>query len=223
MIAYAFLGKDRTELFSARRWPADGEWLETVTAFVGTQLLPRLDLELWEVELDEPVRELDDCVRSERGRIVAQVGTWDEDGARALTANIVERARANADEALRREGLHREADSLVGLEGLPYAEAVALVESVASPVAIDAAFFAADAEALSKGRRPEEYGADPLPEVPSAAIAANVGFVVAHAVAMAAPSGYDAAFAAERRRQLGVLEHRLGRSLEVRVDTPGES
>ena len=96
-------------------------------------------------------------------------------------------------------------------------------ESVASPVAIDAAFFAADAEALSKGRRPEEYGADPLPEVPSAAIAANVGFVVAHAVAMAAPSGYDAGFAAERRRQLGVLEHRLGRSLEVRVDTPGES
>lgn len=71
--------------------------------------------------------------------------------------------------------------------------------------------FAEDALRLASGRRPDM----PLDEGPDveqspAATAANVAYVVAHAVGTAAGDGYAEAFAAERSWQLEWLRARLG-------------
>jgi hypothetical protein len=71
--------------------------------------------------------------------------------------------------------------------------------------------FAEDALRLASGRRPDA----PLDEEPDveqapAATAANVAYVVAHAVGTAAGDGYAEAFAAERAWQLDWLRGRLG-------------
>lgn len=76
--------------------------------------------------------------------------------------------------------------------------------------------FAADAAALLTGSRPET-GATPPGEGPPTpgGIAANLGFVAAHAVAAAQAArnlddpGYEECFAAERRWQLAWLVDRL--------------
>lgn len=73
----------------------------------------------------------------------------------------------------------------------------------------DAVAFFADVVELSRGGRPDAYGLA-LESLPASlgAIAANVGFVTAHAIAASAPE-YDAAFAAERALQSAWLDARL--------------
>lgn len=79
----------------------------------------------------------------------------------------------------------------------------------------------ADAVELACGGRPDRYGFRlDGPMAPTAgAIAANLGFVTAHAVGTFSageagdPAGYEAGFASERNRQRAWLgEHVLGRS-----------
>jgi hypothetical protein len=70
--------------------------------------------------------------------------------------------------------------------------------------------FAADAASLLTGGRPET-GAMPSADGPPTpgAIAANVAFVVAHAVAMAGTEAYEDGYLAERRWQLEWLADHL--------------
>jgi hypothetical protein len=79
-----------------------------------------------------------------------------------------------------------------------------------------AAAFAADAQALVDGRRPEMWQEIPgLPPQSASATAANLGFVVAHSAGSAAAehsgdaAAYQAAFDAERAWQLDWLTERL--------------
>jgi hypothetical protein len=70
--------------------------------------------------------------------------------------------------------------------------------------------FAADAAHLLRGGRPET-GAMPFADGPPTpgAVAANVGFVVAHAVAVAGSAPYEEGYAVERRWQLAWLAAHL--------------
>lgn len=70
--------------------------------------------------------------------------------------------------------------------------------------------FAADAARLLTGGRPESDARPPADGPPTAgAIAANIAFVVAHAVAMAGTTPYEDGYRAERRWQLEWLADRL--------------
>lgn len=112
---------------------------------------------------------------------------WSDDVARAFTADCVRRACELALGDVREplEELEQKVLDRLGVEPS------------------DALAFAADAFALARGRRPDEWQAAPFDGAgaPSArAIAANLGFVVAHVAGVVAPD-YEAGFAAERRRQ----------------------
>ena len=95
------------------------------------------------------------------------------------------------------------------------AQRAAIEEPADAPA--QAAAFAADADALVKGRRPEMWEEVPgLPPQSPSATAANLGFVVAHAAGSAAversgdPAAYQPAFDGERAWQLEWLTGRLG-------------
>jgi hypothetical protein len=114
-------------------------------------------------------------------------GVWTDDVARAFTADCV---RWICELAL-------------GSVGGPLDELEHLVLDRVRSEPSDALAFAADAVALSRGRRPEEWSAAPFDGhgAPSAkSVAANLGFVLAHAAGCLA-ADYHVGFAAERRRQ----------------------
>jgi hypothetical protein len=97
------------------------------------------------------------------------------------------------------------------------AHAVARAKGTSGFVA-EALAYVADAVALARGERPGRYGLHPAAAVmPTVgAIAANLGFVVAHALgcahadAVGDPAAYEAGVQAERARQRAWLSERLG-------------
>lgn len=114
-------------------------------------------------------------------------GAWTDDVARAFTADCVRRI----------------CELALGAVGGPLDELEHLVFDRLRSEPSDALAFAADAVALSRGRRPEEWDAPPFDGqgAPSAkAVAANLGFVVAHAAGRLAVD-HEVGFSAERRRQ----------------------
>lgn len=198
MKAYKFLSAGGVGRFSNVAWPPPGEWLEAhapldrcqagIHACSPPAFLDWLDDELWEIELDGAVEHDDGTIVALRGRLVGRVDRWDGSAAARFTAFCVDRAHAGAVTALRSAG-H---------------DAAALGA---------AAQLVADCRVLAVGGRPGELPGTATGEAPSpAAIAANVGFVAAHAAASAAAAAggdYAATFADERRRQLDWLRVEL--------------
>src|SRR5215831_5326645 len=118
MRAWKFLDTGRIAPFGGHEWPAPGDnapgaWLR----FPGREVFAcRLeDLpwwiapELWEVELEGPIRALETQVAAAAGRLVAQVVGWNSATLRAYGVACAERARDLAVEALTRDGRVEEA------------------------------------------------------------------------------------------------------------------
>ena len=233
MIAHKFLSPGARGLFSGFRWPRpqDGEpggWVEVVGplivgsngvhACVEGELVNWIDDELWAIELAGEILEHEGVLVARRGRLLHLVEHWDSASAGAFAADCVRSIRAHAAEALRREGRDQEAEALEDLDDFNELQAAAAAAArTLDGFTANAVAFVADAVELARGGRPEHYGAHPGASVPPtpAAIAANLGFVAAHAAGFAAsdgagdPSVYELGFEAERNRQCAWLAERL--------------
>lgn len=121
MRAWKFLEAGRVAPFGGHTWPVPGPsgpgaWVR----FPGREVFAcRVeDLpwwvapELWEVELEGPVRALETQVAAAAGRLVRRMSGWDPDTLRAYGAACAERARDLAVEALGRDGRAGEAEAL---------------------------------------------------------------------------------------------------------------
>ncbi len=231
MRAYKFLASGRVGRFSDFTWPLDG-WVESpgplaacitgVHACRVNHLPDWIDEELWVVELGGVIEESPDMLLAERGRLVSQVDAWSAATAQELADLSARRAQELAVRALRRSGRENAADNVAEAGDLLDLHARALVWSgQADGAAAVASAFAADAAALAHGRRPDtwELGvalAEPAPQQPPAATAANLAYVVAHVAGLdlvgetGDESAYASGFAAERARQVKWLVETLG-------------
>jgi len=145
VIAYKLLRADGTGVFSARRWPPPGTWLEAGSAVAcrtgvhacrPRQLPLWLGLgTLWEVELDGDVVEDERKLIAERGRLVRPVDQWNDAAARAF--------RNACADAVRRRAEHN--PELAGFAA----------DAATTPVTSIAAFISARAAELDDG--PEGY------------------------------------------------------------------
>lgn len=236
MIAYKFLAAGAVGRFSDFRWPVPsggepGAWVggaaleqcrTGIHACTLGQLLDWIDDELWTIELAGDVVVRETMVVAERGRLCERVTAWDADAARAFADSCAWRARDFAIRALRRVGLTEVAEELVDAIELARVQAVsAKATATVDERTAELTGFAADAVALAEGRRPEMWGADEpklvrVAEQTPGAVAANLGYVTAHAAgrdAVAAAGSEDAypdGVAAERAWQLGWLSERCG-------------
>lgn len=233
MIAYKFLKKGAVGLFTGHRWPTPeagepGEWVEAraalamcesgIHACTPADLASWIDDELWVIDLAGEIEVTDDVVVATRGRLLERLDGWSAETAREFATDCVLRARDLAATALDDAGRVDAAQALETSKSLHDAQARVLAfagELDAGPGATAVALFADTVELLD-GRRPiggdePTDGARPS----DGAIAANVGYVVAHLFGTAAaeassdPTAYDGAFAAERARQNAWLRERL--------------
>ena len=186
---YAFLGAGRYDLLGDFVWP-EAVWLERdFRPLHERELVDRVDVELWRIEID-----------GMRARLVERVEEWNEDRAVAFVESCIRRAcelgLGHADGAL--EELER-----------------AVAEKLRDE-RNDVLAYAADTFALARGARPEqwtEFGATGAGAPSAGAIAANLGFVVAHVAGRAATDAgreYARGFDEERERQRSWLAEQLG-------------
>jgi hypothetical protein len=232
--AYKFLGTGAIGLYSGFRWPTPsstkpGAWMEVagilelgangVHACAPDELLNWIDDELWLVELAGQIDKRDGVLLARRGRLLRRLERWNESTARVFVGDCVMRARDAAVDALRRTRDERGARALASIRDLEALEAHLVVRAKStSGFVAEALAYVADAVALAHGERPERYGLHPATTaMPTAgAIAANLGFVVAHALgcahadAVGDPAAYEAGVQAERARQRAWLSERLG-------------
>lgn len=233
MKAYKFLAAGARGRFSDVPWPlptadAPGAWIEAggpleecrcgVHACTADELLDWIDDELWEVDLGGPIESGSAGLVSERGRLLRRLSRWDASLAAAFADRCADAARTRVEDALRQLGRNADADALAQARSLARVKAIAAAcagEEPSSPAA-ELTAFVADCLLLASGARPDAPAAGtPAGRArTAAAIAANLGFVSAHvagraAVATGDDSRYDAAFAAERERQLAWLRRRL--------------
>jgi len=225
VIAYKFLGPGRTALYSGSVWPLDG-WIEAdgplalcrngVHASRGGDLPGWLDDELWIVELDGELTEDGDIVLGRRGRLIRNVDTWDGTAALAFAESCVRRMHYQAVSALELVGREEDAVRLARARDLDAIQALALEVGRTDAAPGQLLALLADAVQLIRGGRPGTYGPELGSTAPSpGAIAANVGFVVAHAFGTAAVEAagdeevYAVAFEAERARQRDWLRAQL--------------
>jgi hypothetical protein len=231
VIAYKFLGPGAIGLFSGFRWPTPregtpGAWVDVEGALVPgwngvhavtlERLTDWIDDELWIVELDGEIEDLEGVLLARSGRLLLRIEGWDEDAARAFAWHCVVSARDRAAMSLQRSGFPREAGQLSRADDTTLMEETLRIAAVARESAGKSLEFLADGVVLFAGGRPERYRDHPgvsLPATPGA-IAANLGYVVAAAAGAVAtdesgPSGFDDGFAGERRRQLEWLTGRL--------------
>lgn len=226
MNAYKFLAAGARGRFSDARWPTPaaeglpGAWLAAVGeleecrrgihACTGEQLLDWIDDELWELELAAPVVATEAGLVAPRGRLLRRVAAWNAELASRFARRCASRVHDHAVAGLRRGPFRAQAEALASAQTL--AEVNALVAAAAEAgagEATTAAAFVADCLLLEAGARPDGGGERHDGIRPSAAaIAANLAFVSAHAVA-ATSGDYDAAFAAERCGQLDWLRAQL--------------
>ena len=121
MRAWKFLESGRIAPFGGHVWPTPaggvpGEWRR----FPGREVFACriVDLpwwiapELWEIELEAPVRALDTQLAAHAGRLIRRVVAWDSAVLRAYGVACAERARGLAVEALTRDGRVEEAQAL---------------------------------------------------------------------------------------------------------------
>lgn len=225
MIAYKFLGPGRTALYSGSVWPLEG-WVEAdgplalcrngVHASRGGDLPGWLNDELWVVELDGELEEEGDVVFARRGRLVRNVDTWDGKAALAFAESCVRRMHYQAVSALEVVGRVEDAARLARARDLDEIQTLVLEIGGTESAPDQLLVLLADAVQLIRGGRPDTYGpvlgnGAPTP----GAVAANAGFVVAHAFGMAAVEAagdeevYAAAAEAERARQRDWLRAHL--------------
>lgn len=247
MIAHKYLSRGAVGLYSGFPWPTPegdgpGRWVEVsgelvagqngVHACLRTDLVDWLDDELWLVELDGYVQ-VEGLLIARRGRLLRLVEAWNDAAANAFARACVLSARDYASAALEEAGLEEEAAALRASNDYDSLQRAATFHLAG--VEGDALALLADSVELARGGRPERYGAHPGLDSrpPPAALAANLGFVAAHAAGvMTARQGnatsYDAGYERERSRQRGWLadllaEHdtatvssRMGAAVETR-------
>lgn len=187
-LRYAFLGAGRYDLLGDFVWP-EAVWLERdLRPLRARELVERVDDELWRIDVD-----------GVRARLVERVDEWNEDSAGAFVESCIRRACEL--------GLGHADGTLVELE---HAVAEKLREEPGDVLA-----YAADTFALARGARPDQWkgpGAIGSGSPSAAAIAANLGFVVAHVAGRAATDAgreYAEGFDEERERQRAWLAERL--------------
>lgn len=99
MIAYKFLCAGRIGAFSGFAWP-EAEWVEAapepcrsgVHACEPADLPYWLNAELWEIELEEPIRDARKLV-APRGRLRRRIDGWDGEARQRFADACVERLR----------------------------------------------------------------------------------------------------------------------------------
>jgi hypothetical protein len=232
MIAYKFLSRGASGLFSRFEWPtpageAPGEWvrvegevkecLNGIHACPPARLAEWIDEELWEIELEDPVVEADGSLLAPAGRLTRRIAGWDDQCAGSFVTFCVEKTGALAADSLARTGRAAEAEVLAASRSGPDAEqnvlelARTFEDEAPSPV-----LFMADLKRLQRGTRPEladeapaEYAGGPTPS----AVAANLGFVCAHIAAQLAEEeragAYAETFERERLSQSTWLAEKL--------------
>jgi hypothetical protein len=182
------------------------------------RLVDWIDDELWLVELDDDVEEVEDMLVARRGRLLRRIRAWDGDAAREFGEHCIWRARDLAGESLGRAGRERARAAIQAADELGALQTVAAGEATnATGAAADALVYLADVVQVSRGGWFETYvghpGADATPT--PGAIAANIGFVVATAAGSVAadaagrPEAFEDGWDAERGRQLTWLTERL--------------
>ncbi|HUM09823.1 MAG TPA: hypothetical protein VLT82_02635 [Myxococcaceae bacterium] len=120
MRAWKFLDPGRLAPFGGHVWPAPGngapgDWVEPeggVYACRSADLPWWIRPELWEVELDPPLRTLATQISARRGRLLRRIPAWDETAIRSYGVACAERARERTVEAFLREGRQEEAEAL---------------------------------------------------------------------------------------------------------------
>jgi len=121
MRAWKFLDSGRVAPFGGHVWPAPsagapGEWLrfpaQEIFACRSADLPWWIGPELWEIELEAPVRGLETQLAAPGGRLIRRVVDWDAAALRAYGVACAERARALAVDALTRDGRAEEAAAL---------------------------------------------------------------------------------------------------------------
>jgi len=188
-LRYAFLGAGRYDLLGDFVWP-EAVWLERdFRPLQERELVERVDDELWRIEVD-----------GVRARLVERVEEWNEDAAGAFVESCIRRACEL--------GLGHVEGTLEELER-------AVAEKLRDHHS-DVLAYAADTFALSRGARPDQWtdqGGSAIGSPSAGAIAANLGFVVAHVAGRAATDGgreYAEGFDEERERQRAWLAEQLG-------------
>lgn len=222
--AYKFLAHGARGRFSEFEWPrpagGPGEWVDAgpvladcaqgVHACRVQNLLDWIDDELWVAELDGEVFERESMLVAQRGRLLERVEAWGAETQHAFAEACVWRARDAAVARLRGSGQSNEADALAAAGDLAAMQARA--GEAADATGDDLAGFTADSVSLLHGERPDGWRSEEsqgLALSPSAT-AANLGFVVAHAIAQTADDSYETVFAGEREWQVQWLAARLG-------------
>jgi hypothetical protein len=91
MIAFAFTGPGATRPFVGGRWPEPGMWADGARGSVIRHLPVWIAAELWLIELDGAVHEVETQLRAERGRLVRRITAWDADAALAFAEACADR------------------------------------------------------------------------------------------------------------------------------------
>ena len=227
MILYKFLGRDRVALYTGYEWPVD-EWVETdgpldlcangLHACNELNLPGWIDDELWLIELDGEIETHDDVVVAQRARLVRQVEGWNRQAIDGFTESAIWRLR---DLIVLGLELHaREGRDLALATELGDVQRAAVTLARAETRYADVLVLLADVVALARGLRPDQHESTPDladPDLPTpGAIAANIGFVTAHAAGRCAvaasddEASYEVGFAEERKRQSEWFHTQLG-------------
>jgi hypothetical protein len=121
MRAWKFLERGRVAPFGGHVWPAPGgaapgEWIQPpggeVFACRITDLAWWVNAELWEVELEGPIRTLATQIVGRRGRLLRRSAGWDDVALRAYAVACAERARDLTVSILVHEGRSVDAETL---------------------------------------------------------------------------------------------------------------
>jgi hypothetical protein len=99
MIAFTFSGPDATRPFVGGSWPEPGTWSNGARGSLIRHLPVWIAAELWVVELDGAVHEVETQLRAERGRLVRRITEWDADAALAFAESCATRILQLADDA----------------------------------------------------------------------------------------------------------------------------
>jgi hypothetical protein len=220
--AYAFLSANAVSVFSGKRLPvpSGGEpapWIEDQAGLHVCRAadLPHwLDEELWEVELAQAAA-VEGLLVDRRARLLLRVESWTPALAQEFTEACAWRSRDQAVRVLLRHGADAPADALAATVELDDVERWGAMTALDQLP--DQAALAADAAALTRGRRPESWRS-PSPSrrtaQPAAVTAANLGFVVAHGAGVEAADehgsdAYASGVRDERAWQAAWLVRRL--------------
>jgi len=104
VIAFTFTGPGEVRPFLGGRWPPPGEWAEHGRGSRIEHLPVWIAAELWLVELDGSVHEIESQLRAERGRLVRQIAAWDDAAASAFAGSCAGRILELAERAAPDDG-----------------------------------------------------------------------------------------------------------------------